>query len=275
MSQLPPGPSVSRDEILAILLAAALGAGIGVAATYAVQKAKAASRPAPRSAPLAIDVDHSVVVPKPLKDIAAEAGMQPPTALVHLRKLEEEGKVHKVATAEGPRYAVQPFLRCEWIDPDHGMHETWQAKGVDWRFPLVSRVRDEPAQRFLLEWLDRAQARNLLPTPLSRWEPAKPARSMLSIVVYGSCARGDAGAKSDIDILVRSDLPKKQADALKALAHEVALKGGRRPDVRIVTHDLKGAGPALVEALRHEGRTVFTNLPDGHFIESKVAWLHA
>lgn len=205
-----------------------------------------------------------------------EPDVQPPTALAHLRKLEDEGKVHKVSTPDGPRYALQPFLRCEWLDPDHGMQETWQSStGVDWRFPLVSRVRDERAQAFLLEWLDRAQARGLLPAYWSRHEPQAVRPPEFSIIVYGSCARGDAGTSSDLDILLRGDLSKRQAQALKDLAHEVALQGGRRPDVRAVPTDLKGAGPALVDALRRDGRTIFTNVPDKPFLESKVPLVHA
>ena len=268
MNQPLPQPSGSRDEILAILLAAAVGVGIGVVATRALTKQKPARQPP-------IDVEP-VLVPKPLKDIASEAHMQPPTALVHLRKLEEEGKVQKVATPDGPRYALHPFLRCEWLDPRQGIHETWQSKtAVDWRFPLASRIRDDRAQAFLVEWLDRAQARGLLPTYASRFEPQLTRSPEFSIVVYGSCARGDAGTNSDIDILLCSDLPKRQLDALKALAHEVALKGGRRPDVRLAGPGLKGAGSGLAETIRREGKTVFTNLPDTPFIERKVAMVHA
>lgn len=270
MNQLIPEPSGPRDEIIAILLAAAVGVGIGVVATRALTKQKSATKPP-------IDVEPVLVpVPKPLKDIASAAHMQPPTALVHLRKLEEEGKVQKVATPDGPRYALHPFLRCEWLDPGQGIHETWQSKtAVDWRFPLVSRIRDDRAQGFLVEWLDRAQARGLLPPSASRFEPQSTRLPEFSVVVYGSCARGDAGTNSDLDILLCSDLPKRQLEALKALAHEVALKGGRRPDVRLAGPDLKGAGLALAETIRREGRTIFTNLPDAAFIESRVAMVHA
>jgi predicted nucleotidyltransferase len=267
MADLPAARSGSREEILALLLAATVGAGIGVAATYALQKSKAAKAP--------IDVTHAVVVDKPLKDIAAEAGIQPPTALAHLRKLEDEGKVQKVDTPAGPRYALQPFLRCEWHDPDHGVQQTWQSKvAVDWRFPLVSRVPDPLAQTFLLEWLDRAQARGILPKPRSRFEPGQREPS-LSIVVYGSCARGDARATSDVDILLAGDLPKRDVEALKDLADEIGLRGGRRPDIRVVGADLKGAGAAFIEALRREGRTIFTTLPEPAFIERMAPLVHA
>ncbi|MHB1261483.1 MAG: nucleotidyltransferase domain-containing protein [Thermoplasmatota archaeon] len=271
MNEPFPTPSTSREDIVAILLAAAVGVGIGVVATRALGKPRPAS--SGRQPPL--DVGHAVVVPKPLKDIAAEAGLQPPTALVHLRKLEDEGKVQKVSTPEGPRYAIQPFLRCEWIYPEHGLRDVWQSSvGVDWRFPLVSRVRDAAAQAFLLEWLDRAQARGLLPAHVSRFEPPAKRPPEFSIVVYGSCARGDAGANSDLDILLAGGFGKGQMEALKELAHEVGLKGGRRPDVRIVGADLKGAGPALVDALRREGKTIFANLPDAHFIERVIPSAH-
>ena len=269
MNEPSPLPSASREEIIGILLAAAIGVGIGVVATRALAKDKRAATNPP------IEVEP-IVVQKPLKDIAAEAGIQPPTAFVHLRRLEQEGKVEKVATPAGPRYALHPFLRCEWIDPAQGMQETWQSKvAVDWRFPLVSRVRDDQAKQFLQEWLDRAQARGLLPAHASRFEPQAHRPPEFSIVVYGSCARGDAGANSDIDILMLGDLPKRQMQALKDLAHEVGLKGGRRPDVRLAGSDLKGAERSFLDAVRREGKTIFTNLPDAPFIESMVALANA
>lgn len=269
MNQPLPEPS-SRDEILGILLAAALAGAVAGGIGYAVGRtnAKKAATPAGKST----DVAHAVMSPQPLKDIATAAKMQPPTALVHLRRLEEEGKVEKRSTPDGPRYAVLPYLRCEWIDPDHGIQQTWQSKvAVDWRFPLVSRVPDERAQAFLLEWLDRAQARDLLPAYQSRHEPQAKRPHGLHIVVYGSCARGDAGATSDVDILLVGDLPKRDIERLKDLAAEIALRGGRRPDVRSVGADLKGVGATLAETLRREGRTIFTSLPEPAFIETMGA----
>jgi predicted nucleotidyltransferase len=198
--------------------------------------------------------------------------------LAHLRRLQEEGKVQKVETSEGPRYAVLPFLRCEWIEPGSGIKETWQsASPVDWRFPLVTRIPDERAQSFLVEWLDRAQARQLLPPPRSRFEPAAGGKHrLLQVLVYGSCARGDAGPHSDLDLLVRGDVPKRAFERLRDLAHEVALTNGRTPDIRLMddaTWDT--STDAFRRSIGREGKTVYSTDPEAPLLEASLAVPHA
>lgn len=161
------------------------------------------------------------------------------------------------------------FFRGEWVDPSNGINLRWQTSStIDWRFPLVSRIADANAQQFLYEWLDRAQARNFLPAFRSRFEPQDPRPPLLQIIIYGSCARGDAGPKSDLDILLYGESGKRQAEGLITLAHEVALWGGRTPDIRAM--DAKGfreAAPTFRSAIQHEGKTIFTNDPDAPFQE--------
>jgi predicted nucleotidyltransferase len=211
-----------------------------------------------------------------LKELAEYLGVKPPSAYRRLQQMESDGKVARIETPKGPRYAARPFLRCEWIDPERGIHANWQSsQRIDWRFPLVSRVRDDRAQEFLFEWLDRAQARQLLPAYKSRYEAQAKIPSLL-VVVYGSCARGDAGPNSDLDLLLFGDAPKRMLEALKDLAHEVALKGGRSPDVRFMDEATWQKGtPAFRESIQRDGRTVFANGFDVPFLESWGGSHHA
>ena len=262
MNQGTGEPGGSRDEIVAILLLAAAAGGLGYFAGRAVAENSRNQTAIPA---------HAVVAPTSLKDIAAQAGLQPPTALAHIRRLQDQGKLQRVATPDGPRYAVLPFVRCEWIDPDHGINTAWQSsRPIDWRFPLVSRVPDQRGQDFLNEWLDRAQARGLLPTSRSRFEKQDKLHS-LQVIAYGSCARGDAGPNSDLDLLLHGDMPKRGLEALKDLAHEVALKTGRPPDIRLMdTTTWQSASAAFKESIRRDGKTVWSNDYDALFLERAV-----
>ncbi len=198
-----------------------------------------------------------------LKELAEKLHLSPPTVLARLRIMSDEGMVQRIETPAGPRHVPLPFLHVYWHDPAHGYQEQWKTStATDWRFPLVSRVPDAPAQSFLIEWLDRAQARGLLPAMISRFEQAPRDTPRLRIVVYGSCARGDARDKSDLDVLLLTESPWDGADGLIDLAHEVGLRADRMPDLRALTvADLDDALPGFRDHVHEEAKTVWSNDP--------------
>jgi len=76
------------------------------------------------------------------------------------------------------------------------------------------RVAEAPAEYVVAPaGIPRATVRNVVETIAERFKPEK-------IVIFGSCARGDAGPSSDLDLLVimKSDLPPyKRATPLRLL----------------------------------------------------------
>lgn len=215
-----------------------------------------------------------------LGEVAKKVRLAHTTVLAHLRALAAEGWLETLEVAQHDEegrpvgvpytaYRAPQATSIQWLDRNRRILERWTTSvPMDWRFPLVSRVRDPQAQTFLYEWLDRAQARALLPDPCSHHEAQSPKPPLLQVVVYGSCARGDARATSDIDILLLGNQRWRAAGRLTDLAHEISLRGGRKPDLRSMTiMEFAATGEAFRESVKKEGKTVFCNDSDAAWVE--------
>ncbi len=198
-------------------------------------------------------------------------GLSAPVVLRHLAMLVEAGVVERIPIAQSRSigYRVRPFLQCTWIDPVRGVVTHWESQGdFVWPFPLVSRVPDLPAQRTLLKLLVQAEVQGLLAAPTSlkkhSGRPLYPA-----LFVYGSCARGDARADSDLDVVVSIGPAKAGISAKwKNLIAEANLWAERPLDVKVLsTSQLLEAPQGFRETLVTEGTTVFAPYPSDEFIE--------
>ncbi len=212
---------------------------------------------------------RAYLAPPSLKDIAQATQVEPPTALAHLRRLEDEGRISKVQSEFGPRYAILPFLKIEWQDPASRTNLKWTSNyPVDWRFPLVSRVPDVAAQEFLLRWFDLLLTQEQLPALQPRQLKTNSQRGpRVDFVVYGSCARGDATPRSDIDLLVIGAITKRQGDHFVDAAHEASLGTNRSPDIRAMNlKDWQKAEPTLRANIQKEGLAVYSTDPSRSLI---------
>lgn len=207
-----------------------------------------------------------------LKDLTDELRLSNSAVLNHIRVLQRDDLIetrHEGPWGRGTRYFPKATFQAIWIDPHAKRLRQWNSgQAIDWRFPLASRVPDAKAQAFLYHWLDLLEAKNKLPKPRSRYHRQASPLPLVCFVVYGSCARGDAGARSDIDILVYTEGPREPLEAVVEMAHEASLGSGRSPDIRIIqAKDWLTADLAFRANIRAEGLTIYSTDPNASFLE--------
>ena len=211
-----------------------------------------------------------------LKDLTDELHLSNSAVLSHIGVLQKDHLIdtkHEGTWGRGTRYWPKATFQAVWINTNARAPLQWASgQAIDWRFPLVSRVPDSKAQTCLYHWLDLLQAKKRLPALRSKFHVQSNPPPLVQFVVYGSCARGDAGARSDIDILVYTDGPKKPLAPLVDLAHEASLGTGRSPDVRIIqAKDWRASDPAFQANIRAEGLTIYSTDPNAAFLEDTLA----
>lgn len=223
-----------------------------------------------------------------LSEVADLAGVSDPTAHKHLEFLIDQGLVESTADQPGrTHYLVRSFFRATWIEPDYGILASWASESIDWRFPLVTMIPDTAAQRIMTRFLEAAMFRGLfhpwsrtaeVPRPESAFERGMSdadrdtaADRGVTVVVYGSCARGDAGASSDVDVLViqpSDQIPLDLTEEFEELAAEANLRAERRIEIKVID---RGGFSDLPETLqRHilkEGVPVYSTFRGGEFLE--------
>jgi predicted nucleotidyltransferase len=246
--------------------------------------------------------------PQPLQSIAKAVGLDASTVHRHLAAMLERGLVKR----EGERrtqanYSPNELLEINWTGRASSPYSvgspwlrwTWQASGkMDWRFPLVSRVPDQPARETLWRFLDEANSRGLLAPWLDppklpgigqhpkmdlRWQgflrelkdPRDP--FAMTFVVFGSCARGDARADSDVDLLV---LGPHEGDyewqpfisqlGFQELASEVNLGAPRALQLMVhpVNEFLDKVPRHIRQSVQRDGLTVFHSKSFAGFVEA-------
>ncbi len=164
-----------------------------------------------------------------LHEVAGAVGLSSPAVLRHLVQLADEGLVNRNGQAKSTTYRAVARVAVQWQarvrDPmaseERWLALDWRSRGIDWRFPLLSRIADASAYDTLLRFLQLADVRGQLhpwlkPVPvksqdrrttmryrdyLRRLSDSRQAEG-ISFVVFGSSARGDVRPESDVDLAI-------------------------------------------------------------------------
>lgn len=148
--------------------------------------------------------------------IAARLGIPPSTVSRHLNALADTGLAVRQRDGREVFYQIRRNGYVSFTGPMHSprgkewAHLQWRTdQPIDWRFPLVARVPDPDAQTTLRRLLDACDERGLFHPWLAAGQTRRDPETWpgLHFVVFGSCARGDARADSDLDLLVLADRP--------------------------------------------------------------------
>jgi predicted nucleotidyltransferase/DNA-binding transcriptional ArsR family regulator len=247
-----------------------------------------------------------------LTEVAEAIGLTPSATHRQLGLLVEEGAVSRKGSQKEARYRLAPSFHALWTHaPETGgaVAEEWTHRGpIDWRFPLVSRVPDAPAQWGICRLLDECSRRGmftpwLLPPHVDlrsngsnlEWanlDPGERERRMrdpanhseVNVYAYGSCVRGDAHSRSDVDLIVVYDLPKRGLPpfpyerTVQTIVDALNLGLPRRLDVRVYAEDEFFDGLVdMYERVRKDilatAITVFSTGSSPRFIEAGRARL--
>lgn len=220
--------------------------------------------------------------PSNVESLAAKLGVSPAFISQRLKRLEREGLVERrqKASKAGREvfYLPRPFYAVQWVSPAEGVALAWKTNGeMDWSFPLLSQVPDEPARLTLLALLTTLRDNDLLDAWKKKSSWRKNAFELFrgfTIILYGSTARGEARPGADVDLLfVHGDAKPEHAERAVDLAAEVSLHAARPMQVKHLNIQQFAALPErIVSALKQDAVIVYDGLKTKPRGETRGIW---
>jgi len=188
---------------------------------------------------------------KTLTELAEAVEISKQGVLKHLNSMEEEGMVEsRLESNEQGRtkiFSLDNFTELTTTNKRGFIISFRSDSSLDPRYPLIGQIPQMEFREQLKEYLEAVDSMNIRP---------------LSVVVFGSVARGEATWKSDIDVLFLTEnwTEEKEEEIVNVLSdvtiEEEGVERSLNPSFRDYS-DLD-SGESLMEEVRSDGVLVYT-----------------
>lgn len=186
---------------------------------------------------------------KSLNELSQEIGVSKQALLKHLDEMEEKGivrsKLEKGEVGNVKKYEIGSYSKVISIDKKGFVVKYESDSPLDFHFPLTNQI---PQQKY------RQEASTYL-------KKIVPMKEDLTVIIFGSVARGEATWKSDIDIaLFSKDWSKREKKEIMDKISDVAMTG--KVETSLNPHfktykDLGGEGD-LIKEIKRDGLILYT-----------------
>ena len=252
-------------------------------------------------------LDRLMESPTPLRlhDLTIDDRIALSSASIHrnLMAMVEAGIIRREGDRKNAVYAPIEQVEVVWTAKfgDRWRRMVWQTKPpMDWRHPLVGRISDGQARAVIHRFLEALEDAGLT-WPWTLVDEGTQNGEVggklgehrdhagITVIVFGSCARGDARPDSDVDLLViapygvpeeKHQGPEKTGrrrngplvdcrESILDIAAGINLGASRVLDITFAGRDQTGftVPSALRQDIIKDGVTVFTTQGTEEFVE--------
>lgn len=190
---------------------------------------------------------------KSLKELSKEIGISKPGLIKHLDELEKVGilesfaKKKKESNIRIKVYKLKNFSLLVSINKEGYVVDFESTSSIDFQFPLVNQIPQKSYRKEISKYLKSIS--NL--------------KRPLTIVVFGSVAKGEATWKSDIDVVLFSDSWNKEKEEILNKISDIGMKKdvktSMNPHFKKYT-EIEKSG--IMKEVKKNGMIVYTSRED-------------
>lgn len=181
---------------------------------------------------------------KTLSQLSEELAISKPATLRYMNELESAGmvssEVHNTVKGRERVFSAHAFSMVFSVDPEKGLISFEENASLDSSFPLVGQIEQEEFRKAVMVYMKEISS----------------VLENISLVVFGSVARGEATRKSDIDLLVlkKNKWTRNEEEEIMGAVYEGSVKAVIQvKPVFWTIDDLAKKEDALAQTIKKEG----------------------